>query len=92
MPNKIETAADTLETQIAHMKAELSRLAEQMVALGKQDGAALSAAAREQAETLRAKGVAGLAGAEGAVKDHPLRAVGIAAALGLLFGLILGRR
>lgn len=95
-PDPTEDAA-RLEDQIATLRADLARIAETLVALG--HGSRLG----EAAEALRAEGSARLAeaghSAEAALQDvtdyarqKPVQALAIAGGLGLLLGLLLGRR
>lgn len=83
---------EALEKQIAALKADISALSGTM----KDIGAARAGAIREQGEAAveqaRAKGRAAYDQAEASVRDNPAMAVGIAAGIGFLTGLILGRR
>lgn len=101
MANEPSTAE--LSAQIEALKADLAGLAETMAALGKARGASLVESAKDEAYLLKLRGeekVAQLqqkaatmtAQAEDAVRENPQTALGIAAGLGFLFGVILSRR
>lgn len=98
-----EPTAAELSAQIEALRDDVAGLAESLAALGKAKGASLIDAARDEAYHLKARGeekVAALqqravsmtAQAEDAVRENPQTALGIAAGLGFLFGVILSRR
>ncbi|HBU15920.1 MAG: hypothetical protein A2092_06380 [Rhodobacteraceae bacterium GWE1_64_9] len=92
MPTRREDTADLLETQVAELKADLARLAALLADRGQTEAETLRDTARAEAEKLRAKGAEGVAQAEDWLRGHPGQALGIAAGLGFLLGLLLGRR
>ena len=92
-----------LEEQIAALRADISRIAESLGHLGQTSGETLRATLAEKAEALRANGEAHLAdashSAEVALADvteyarrKPIHALAMAGGLGLLLGLLFGRR
>lgn len=98
-----EPSPGELSAQIEALKADIAGIAETLGALGKARGASLVGGAQDAAYTLKARGeekVAQLqqraasmtAQAEDAVRENPQTALGIAAGLGFLFGVILSRR
>ena len=100
---KSEPDVAQLEEQIAQLRADMSRIAETLAALGQTSGATLRATLAEQAEALRNDGQARLAeagrSAEATLADvtdyarrNPGQALTLAGGLGLLLGLMFGRR
>ena len=92
-----------LEAQISALRADISRIAESLGHLGQTSGETLRATLTEKAEALRADGEAHLAeashSAQAALADvtdyarrKPVHALAMAGGLGLLFGLLFGRR
>lgn len=98
-----EPSTAELSAQIEALKADIAGLAETLGALGKAKGASVIDAAKDEAYLLKLRGeekVAQLqqraasltAQAEDAVRENPQTALGIAAGLGFLFGVIMSRR
>ncbi len=94
---------DTLEAQLAQLRADMSRMAETLAALAQSQGAALTTTLEEEAADLRSKAEAKLAALQAQaepklaeareyVRGNPLQALGFAAGAGLIFGLLFGRR
>lgn len=92
MATRREDANDALDSQIADLKAELARLAELLANRGIAEAETLRDTATAGAEKLRARGAEGLSQAEGWMRGHPGQTLGVAAGLGFLLGLLLGRR
>lgn len=84
MPRK----EDIPETDLETLRAEVARLTAALAALG----ADVSTVAEEKAERLKTAGADALAGAGGWAKAHPGQTLGLAAGLGFLLGLLIGRR
>ncbi|MGI3168561.1 glycine zipper domain-containing protein [Pseudooceanicola sp. C21-150M6] len=100
---KTEIGADDVKAQIATLQADVAELTRTMSAYGKNRGNEARAAASRRAEEVRVRAEAlghdaeaqlrqGYAQAETAVRDNPAAAVGIAAGVGFLLGLISARR
>lgn len=92
-----------LEEQIALLRADMARIAETLAALGQTSGETLREAMAAKAASLRADGEARLAEAghtaeatldalTGYARRKPLHAMAMAGGLGLLIGLLFGRR
>ena len=99
---KTDPQAD-LQAQITALKTDIASLAGTIKDMGAAQKDHLVAAASNKSEALRAKGEAALhdaqqtAGkvineAETKVRDNPAAAVGIAAGLGFVVGLVAGRK
>ncbi len=99
--NKATT--DDLEAQIAALKADVAALTGTLKDMGIQKGVSLKSSAKDSAEALRKRGedtAADLkksaqhyyATAESQVRENPAAAIGIAAGVGFLVGLIMNRR
>lgn len=100
---EIDQDVARLEEQIAALRLDISRIAESLGQLGQTSGETLRASLAEQAENLRANGEARLADATQSteqvladVTDYarrkPISALAMAGGIGLLFGLLFGRR
>lgn len=98
-----EPSIADLEDQIATLRKDIAGLTGTIAALGRNQGARWSAAAEESAETMRAKAADAAemarvraeslyADTEAHVRQNPAAALGIAAGLGFLFGLMTSRR
>jgi ElaB/YqjD/DUF883 family membrane-anchored ribosome-binding protein len=94
---------EELQKQIAALKTDIAALTTTVRDIGKNRAEALRGAANEQVEALREQGEAALrdartrgqdalSQAEESIRENPATAVGIAAGLGFLFGLIFGRK
>lgn len=92
-----------LEEQIALLRADMARIAETLSALGQTSGDTLRETIAAKAEAFRAQGEAKLAeagqSAEATLdsltdyaRRKPLHAMAMAGGLGLLLGLVFGRR
>ncbi len=92
-----------LQKQIAALKSDIVTLTTTVRDIGKNSAEALRGAATDQVEALREQGEAALrdaqlrgkdvySQAEASIRENPAAAVGIAAGLGFLFGLIFGRK
>jgi ElaB/YqjD/DUF883 family membrane-anchored ribosome-binding protein len=92
-----------LEDQIAALRADIARIVETLGNLGQNGAETLRASLTEKAETLRSTGEARLADvsqsaetALGEATDYarrkPLQTLAMAGGVGLLLGLLLGRR
>ena len=92
-----------LQEQIAILRADIARIAETLALLGQTSGETLREALTAKAEQLRAEGEAQLAEAgrstEAALADvtdyarrNPVQALAMAGGLGMVFGLLFGRR
>ncbi|WP_172300289.1 YqjD family protein [Pseudoruegeria sp. HB172150] len=92
--NGTSTSKDVeeLQAQIATLKADITALTETMKTMGKTRAAQL----REQGEAAvgqaKVKGLEAYEQAEASVRENPAMAVGIAAGVGFLVGVILGRK
>lgn len=91
--------AEAMRAELETLRADVARLTETLAAFGRSGAEALrhqaagaQTAAGEKLDDLRAR----LADTQGAVQDYarekPAHAMGIAAGLGLLLGLLLARR
>lgn len=100
---KSNLSSEDLESQIAALKADVAALTGTLKGMGVQQGEALKASAMDSASALRKRGEETAAEvqktaqeyyatAETRVRDNPAAAVGIAAGVGFLAGLILNRR
>lgn len=98
-----EPTIEDLQAQIVALKDDISTLTETLKEYGKAQGQNMAAAARERAEKMAADGEATFHAAEAqarrayqdaetSVREHPATAVGVAAGLGFLVGLVAGRR
>ncbi|RVT87354.1 DUF883 family protein [Rhodobacteraceae bacterium CCMM004] len=96
-------SSEDLSRQIEMLKADIGKIAETLTEMGRSRGQDVADKARAQAEELQSKAEAQAAAlrstAESAVDDaeryvraNPVTALGIAAAIGLLIGLLSGRR
>ncbi len=94
---------DDLKAQIDALKADISALTGTVRDIGKNRAEAFRTAASDQAgvwrdqgeaamQEARAKGMQAYGTAEQSVRDNPAMAVGIAAGIGFLTGLIFGRK
>lgn len=92
-----------LHDQIAALKADLAQISRTLAELTRQQGQSAMNDARakaeamrdkgaEQVEALRAKADEAMEQADAFVRDRPGAAVGIAAALGFVLGLLTARR
>ncbi len=101
MPVDADYAA--LSNQIAALKADLANITSTIGDMGRQQGASAVEAARlraeqlkdmsaEQIEALRLRANDAAAQADAFVKERPAVAVGVAAALGFVLGLLTARR
>lgn len=92
-----------LQHQLDALRQDIANLGTALGEYGKAQTNQLKSAAVDQAQYLRAKGEQGVAraqksatdayqSAETSVKENPAAAVGIAAALGFVVGLVAGRR
>ena len=100
---KADASAEDVREQISALQADVAALTKAISSYGKAKGADAKAAAELTAEDLKLRAEklgkdaeaqirSGYASAEGAVRDNPAAAVGIAAGLGFLLGLITTRR
>lgn len=98
-----EPSPAELSAQIEALKSDIAGIAETLAGIGKARSASVIEAARDEAYMLKMRGeekVAHLqqkaasltAQAEDAVRENPQTALGIAAGLGFLFGVIMSRR
>lgn len=96
-------SADDVRDQIAALQADIAELTRTVGEYGRARGGEARTAAQNKAEELRnradhlrhdaeAQLRSGYAQAETAVRDNPAAAVGIAAGLGFIFGLITARK
>lgn len=96
-------SADDVRNQIAALQADVAQLTKTVGDYGRARGDEAKAAATKKAEELRLRAdhlrheaetqlKTGYAQAETAVRDNPAAAVGIAAGLGFLVGLLSARR
>lgn len=96
------TTAD-LQEQLEALKIDIANLGSTLTEYGKAQGEHLKSAAKDQARYLREKGEQSVTyaqqsatkayhQAEDSVRENPAAAVGIAAAIGFMVGLIAGRR
>ncbi|MDF0600842.1 DUF883 domain-containing protein [Psychromarinibacter sp. C21-152] len=94
---------DELKAQIETLKADMSSLTGTVRDMGRTRAEALRGAASEQANAwrgqgeeavrrARAKGQEAYGSAEASIRENPATAVGIAAGVGFLTGLILSRK
>jgi len=101
--SEIDQDLARLEEQITALRADISSIVQSLGNLGQSGGETLRATLAEKAEALRADGEAHLAGAshsaQAALADvtdyarrKPVQALAMAGGLGLLFGLLFGRR
>ena len=101
--DKKEPTIEDLSRQIEELKADLSGLAETLKALGVAQTRAAAEEVKGRAESARAAGAqqvedlqvrleAMLGEADKIARDRPATAMGIAAGLGFLVGLLLARR
>ncbi|MGB5556523.1 MAG: DUF883 domain-containing protein [Paracoccaceae bacterium] len=100
--NAEPTTAD-LQEQMNALKQDIANLGATLGEYGRATGEHLKSAAKDQAQYLRTKGEESVAHAqktaanaynqaEDSVRDNPAAAVGIAAAVGFVVGLVAGRR
>jgi len=100
---KTDPTIEDLQEQITTLREDISALTTTLGNYGKARSEDLSASARAQAQRMAAMGEAGLADAqrqatdaysqaETRVRENPATAMGMAAGLGFLVGLIMGRR
>lgn len=100
---KPQASADDVRDQLAALQADVAELTKTVTSYGKARGeearASVSQTAaelRQRADTLRSDAEAqlrqGYAQAETAVRDNPAAAVGIAAGIGFVLGLMSSRR
>lgn len=98
-----EATMEDLQKQISQLKNDISGLTDTLGEYGRVQGEHLKHAARDQAAALRQKGAEGIAEAqdmatrayeqaETSVRQNPAAALGIAAGLGFLVGLMTSRR
>ncbi|MBY6158519.1 glycine zipper domain-containing protein [Pseudooceanicola nitratireducens] len=96
-------SADDVRDQIAALQADMAELTRAVSAYGKAKGEDARAAAELRAEELMTRAEkmgrdaeaqlrSGYAQAEGAVRENPAAAVGIAAGIGFVLGLLSTRR
>lgn len=101
--NQNDPNVEDLAKQIDELKADVSKLVETLGAMARSEGEGLSAEMRAKAEKLRDTSadhaaraearLSELAGeAEWLARDRPAAAMGMAAGIGFLLGLILSRR
>lgn len=102
-PIKTGKSAEDLQREVETLKADISRLSDTLLELGKQrtDETMEDLHARAQILKLRGEEAAHraqdeigrlTADAERTVRERPLTALAVAAGLGLLFGLMQGRK
>ncbi|MBT9247214.1 DUF883 family protein [Gemmobacter fulvus] len=91
--------AERLHGQIADLQKDLARIVQSLADLGANQGATIADTVKAEAQRIYAQGEAMAGRAEDGVEEarayvqaNPLKSLGIAAGLGLLFGLLLGRR
>lgn len=101
--NGKDVSTADLQDQIATLKGDISMLADTIKEMGASQKSQVKVAAADKAEELRKKGKETLADAqktageaaaktEDSIRENPTAAVGIAAGLGFLVGLVAGRR
>lgn len=87
---------EDLAEQIAQLRADLARIAETLAALGPSRGETLAGTLFEQAEALKAEGLASarekLDEATDFARKNPAQAMIMAGGAGLVLGLLFGRR
>ncbi len=101
--SKTEPTTADLQNELQALKRDIANLGATLGEYGRARGEHLKTAAKDQAEFLRAKGEEGVTyaqqsassayhQAEDSVRENPAAAVGIAAAIGFMVGLLAGRR
>lgn len=101
--SKSDPSTAELQHQLDALRQDIANLGTALGEYGRAQGQHLKSAATDQAQFLRAKGEEGVAraqksatdayqNAENSVRENPAAAVGIAAALGFVVGLVAGRR
>lgn len=99
----IQPSVSELSTQLEALKADVKALTDTLTQLGKAKGQEFADAARYEAQALREKGEQKFADLHGRaselgdntsqmVRENPATALGVAAGMGFLLGLILSRR
>lgn len=100
---KSEPTTADLQAELEALKQDIANLGATLGEYGRARGEDLKSAAKDQAQFLRAKGEESVAHAqkmttnayhqaEDSVRENPAAAVGIAAAVGFMVGLLAGRR
>lgn len=100
-PRNVTT--EDLSVQVEQLKTDISALTQTIADLSANKGEELADTVRRRAETARARGEAqlhdlqrqardGLDGAEDYVRRNPATALGIAAGVGVLVGMLSARR
>ncbi|EAQ04847.1 hypothetical protein OB2597_06175 [Pseudooceanicola batsensis HTCC2597] len=101
--SKAGASADDVKEQIAALQADVAELTRAVAGYGRARGEEARRAANRTADDMRARAEkmghdaeaqlrSGYAQAESAVRENPTAAVGIAAGVGFLLGLISARR
>ncbi|MHA3978398.1 DUF883 family protein [Halovulum sp. GXIMD14794] len=87
-----EPTLDDLQAQISALKNDIATLTETLKDYGKAQGEHLAAKGEAKLTEAQAQAMRAYADAETTVREHPATAVGVAAGLGFLVGLMTGRR
>jgi len=101
--SKSEPTTADLQHELEALKQDIANLGATLGEFTRAKGENLKSAAKEQAQHLRSKGEESIAHAqksaaqayhhaEDSVRENPAAAVGIAAAIGFMVGLLAGRR
>ena len=87
-----DPTVEDLSKQLDELKADVAKLVETLAAMGRAQGEHVADDLRARAEKMRAQGSASAAEAELMARERPAAAMGVAAGVGFLLGLILARR
>jgi ElaB/YqjD/DUF883 family membrane-anchored ribosome-binding protein len=87
-----ENLAENLAEQIAQLRTDMARIAETLASMGQTKQETLRASLSEQAEALRSQGAEKLDDVTAFARTNPAQAMAMAGGIGLLLGLMFGRR
>jgi ElaB/YqjD/DUF883 family membrane-anchored ribosome-binding protein len=87
-----ETNVDALATEFKQLRTEFARIASLLEQTARSAGAEAAQRARAAGDRVWAETQSGADQVADKIKEQPLASAGIAFAIGILFGLIFGRR
>ncbi|QFU10203.1 hypothetical protein PARPLA_00232 [Rhodobacteraceae bacterium THAF1] len=85
------TSTEDLQRQVEMLKSDISKLTESLGDYGRTKGREAQAEARRRADELRSEAQAKYDDVESYVRENPAQALGIAAGIGLLIGMLSRR-